>query len=100
MLEKTSHGYTIRETINGRFRVMMILSEHDTQREAVYSMLKAMKEESSKNIKREIEELKPSGIEAETFEDAVKDLDGGKFERFLKERDEKFIRRFLRDIGV
>lgn len=93
MFIKTSHIYTIKKTTDNKFRVMMQLSEHDTQEEAVYSMLKAIKKESSNNIKNEIKELKAEGVDAITFEDAIKDMEGEELERFLKERDERFIKK-------
>ncbi len=95
MLERASHIYSIKKTTDNKFQVMMVLSEHDTQEEAAYSMMKAIKKESSDCIKNEIEELKAAGIDAITFEDAIKDMEGEELERFLKEREERFIKKYL-----
>lgn len=95
MLKGISHVYSIKETARGRFQVLKVISEHNTQEEAVGSMLKAINQESSVNMEFEVEQLKAKGVDAMTFEDAVKSMDSEELERFLKERRQKFFSRVL-----
>lgn len=90
-IEPMGHGYKVIQGGNGKYQVVMIISEHDSEDEAVKAMLEAAKKESDEIMKREIEELRKQGINAVTFEDAIKDMKPEELERFLEERNRKFI---------
>ncbi|SHF87284.1 hypothetical protein SAMN02746089_02696 [Caldanaerobius fijiensis DSM 17918] len=78
------HGYKVIQCGNGKYRVVMIISEHDNEDEAVKAMREALKNKSNEIMKRGIEELRKQDINAVTFEDAIKAMTLEELERFLK----------------
>lgn len=75
--------------------MVMIISEHDNEDEALRVMLEVMDKETDEIMKREIEELGKQGIKAVSFKEAIKDMTPEQLERFLEERNRKFINPFL-----
>lgn len=94
-IDWVGHGYKVIKTGSGRYQVVMIISEHDSEDEAYDTMHKAMDKEADEITKHEIEELRKQGINAVTFEDAIKDMEPDELERFLEERKRKFLNPIL-----
>jgi hypothetical protein len=94
-IKPIGHRYTIVPLDNGRYRAVMILSEHDNFDDAIGAMLEAMDKETDVIMKREIEELRKQGIKAVLFKEAIKDMTPEQRERFLEERNRKFINPLL-----
>lgn len=70
---------------------VMILSEHDNFDDALNATFEAMEKESEETMKREIEELRKQGIRAVSFKEAIKDMTPEEHERFIEERNGKFV---------
>jgi hypothetical protein len=58
-------------------------------------MIETMNRESEETMKSEIEELKKQGIKAVSLKGAIKDMTPEQLERFLEERNKKFINPLL-----
>lgn len=69
----------------------MIISEQDNEDEAVKAMFEAFEKESDESMKKEIEHLRKQGINAVTFEVAIKDMTPEELKKFLEERKQKFL---------
>jgi hypothetical protein len=87
--------YTVIKNGNGKYLAVMILSEHDTEDDALTAMLSAMNKESKAETHKEIKKLHKQGINAVTVEEATKDMTPEELERFLEERQRKFINPLL-----
>ena len=94
-IRKTGHAYTIIPVCGKKYRVAMILSEHDTFEEAMEALMDAMKKESDEIRKIEYGELKKRGIKVRTLEEVIKDMSPEELEAFKKERYEKFVKPLL-----
>lgn len=90
-LEPMGHAYKVIQDVNGKYLAVMIISEHDSQEEALEAAIEAMNKESEEINKRNIEELRKKGIKAVRFKDAIKDMSPEELERFLEERKRKFL---------
>ena len=86
-IKPIGHRYTIVPLDDGRYRAVMIISEHDNFDDAIGAMLEAMDMETDEIMKREIEELEKQGIKAVSFKETVKDMTPEQLERFLEERN-------------
>lgn len=93
-LKPIGHVYTVVPR-DGKYLAVMILSEHDNEEDAFRASFAAMKEESKEILEREVEELRKQGIKAVTFEVAIKDMTPEELERFLEERNRRFIKPLL-----
>ncbi len=89
------HKYTVIPQDNGKYLAVMILSEHENYNDALKATLEAMKKESEEIMNREIEELRREGIRAVSFREVIKDMTHKRRERFLDERNRKFINPLL-----
>jgi len=94
-IERVGHKYTVVPKDNGEYMAVMILSEHDNYSDALKATLEAMDKESDEIMNSEIEELRKQGIEAVSFKEAIKDMTPEQRERFLEERNRKFINPLL-----
>jgi len=90
-IKPVGHKYTVIHENNGKYLAVMILSEHDNLNDAFNATLEAMNKESEEIMNREIEELRKQGIKAVSFKEAIKDMAPEQLERFLEERNKKFI---------
>lgn len=94
-IKPIGHRYIIFPLDDGRYRAVMIISEHDNLNDAIGAMFGAMDKETDEIIKWEIEELRKQGIKAVSFKEAIKDMAPEQWERFLEERNRKFINPLL-----
>ena len=94
-IKPVGHRYTVIPQNNGKYLAVMILSEHDNSNDALEAALEAMDKESEEIMNREIEELKKQDINAVSFKEAIRDMTHEEQERFLEERNRKFINLLL-----
>jgi malonyl CoA-acyl carrier protein transacylase len=94
-IERVGHKYTVVPHNSGKYRVVMILSEHDNLNDAINAMLEALNKEGDEIMNREIEELRKQGVRAVSFKEAIKDMTHEQRKRFLEERNRKFINPLL-----
>ncbi|MGV8147310.1 MAG: hypothetical protein ACLKAK_12945 [Alkaliphilus sp.] len=84
-IEYTGRAYRIIQTGSGGYQVVMIISEHRTQEEAIGAMLETMHKKEDK------QDLRKEGTSAISLEDAIKDMTPKELEDFIDERNRKFI---------
>jgi len=94
-IKRVGHRYTVVPHNSGKYLAVMILSEHDNFYDAISATLEAMDKETDEIMNREIEELRKQGIKAVSFKEAIKDMTPEQRERFLEERNRKFINPLL-----
>lgn len=90
-MENKSHKYTVIPEKDGKYMAVMILSEHDQENDAYRAIIEAMNKESEEIMNRQIEELRGKGIPAVSFKEAIKDMTPEERERFIEERNRKFV---------
>lgn len=98
-IRRLGHRYTVVPQKKGSFMAVMILSIHDNFNDAVDAMLDAMEKESEEIMNREIEKMRKQGINAVSLKEAIKDMTPEERERFIEERNRKFINPIL-DINI
>ncbi|GEM_PF-689765 len=85
------HKYAVLPHDGGKYLAIKVLSEHENLDDAIRTVLDAMKKESEEIMKREIEKLRERGIKAVSFKEAMEDVTPGQKQRFIAERNRKFI---------
>jgi predicted GIY-YIG superfamily endonuclease len=88
------HQFAVVER-NKKWLAVMILSEHDNMDEALKAAINAMDIESEEIMKELIEEERAKGVDAVTVEEAIKDMNPEELERFIEERQRKFVNPLL-----
>ena len=78
-----------------KYLAVMVLSEHDTEEDAIMAMLDAMNAESDALKNKDIKELREQGIDAISAKEAIKGMSYEQRERFLDERNKKFVNPIL-----
>lgn len=86
-----THKYTVIKNDNGKYLAVMIICEHNAEDDAFKATMTAMNKESKAQMRKEIKKLKSHGINVISFEDAIKDMTPEELERFIEERQQKFI---------
>ncbi len=94
-IRRIGHKYTVVPQNNGEYLAVMIISVHDNLRDGIKAILEAMDKEADEIMNKEIEELRKQGVKAVSFKEAIKDLSPEERERFLEERNRKFIKPLL-----
>ncbi len=95
VIKRIGHKYTVVPQKNGLYQAVMILSMHDNFDEALDAVFDAMDKESEEIMDREIEELRKQGIKVVSAKEAIKDMMPEERERFLEERNRKFVNPIL-----
>jgi len=93
-IKRTGHQYTVVK-LHGKHCAVMILSEHDNEEDALNAVFDAILNEGNETTKAEIEELRKQGINAVSVKEAMKDMTPEQQEKFLEERNRKFINPLL-----
>jgi len=94
-IKRMGHKYTVVPQKNGEYLAVMIISEHDNLMDAMHAILEAMDKESDEIMKKEKEEYRKLGVKVVSFKEAIRDLSPEERERFLEERNRKFIKPLL-----
>lgn len=84
------HRFTVIQN-NHKYLAVMIISEHDTMEEAIEAMLTAMDQESDEIMEKKVDKLRAQGVKVATLKEAIKDMSPEQLERFLEERQRKFV---------
>lgn len=61
-----THQYTVIKGDNGKYQAVIILSEHNTEKEAIEATLEVMNQESKEQMQQDIKKLRSQGINAVT----------------------------------
>ena len=90
-VKRVGHRYTIIEGGSKRYQAVMVLSDHETLDEALEAMFEALAKETDERMEKETEELRKQGIKAFTVKELTKDMTPEELEKFMEERNRKFI---------
>jgi len=94
-IKRTGRPYTVVK-LHGKYCAVMILSEHDNEEDALNAVLDELLKGNNEELNGKNDEHMKQGI---SLKEAMKDMTPEQRERFLEERNRKFLNPIL-DLNI